>query len=174
MNKLKRSPNEVLCLNCASIFTISTWRKKCPECHQKINMKMYNRIKYIAWGAIYHGYMYPKTYDEDKKKYGYTKYAYMLHSPSELLQFIGIAAISGVIGGVAYDVVKKIASKIKREYDEKGLNEKEDLAYKYSSDQLGDIMKYIERYLCSKSNMNEEEIKIIQQLFKEIENKFTN
>ena len=102
-----------LCFNCASVYKLSNKNKlKCPYCKHCIDIELYKKILSFAKTAVHFGYVYRKKYEEQIQTADEIKTVYCLPDPSAVACFIGVAALSGIIGGAAYDTVKKVISKI--------------------------------------------------------------
>lgn len=104
----------VLCFSCANVFRLKKeMNLTCPECGFTVNLDNYEKLFKYANDAVYFGYCYRKTYEKDFKNEGKITNRYALAPLSEIFIFIGIAAICGIIGGISYDIVKKVISKMK-------------------------------------------------------------
>ena len=107
------SLSQALCSKCASIYTLPRVAEyRCPFCHHHADKVLYEKIFNYAKKAVYYGYSYRKAYEEQILKDGRIAKRYFSPEPAAILCFIGIAALSGIIGGASYDLVKKIISKI--------------------------------------------------------------
>lgn len=99
----------ILCLKCGSINDDSV--SECTDCNKSINYD-YNEIFEYAQKAVYYGYVYRKRYEEDLKINTNLDWRYSLIAPSNLYDFLAIAALSGIVGNIAYDLTKYVAKKI--------------------------------------------------------------
>lgn len=68
-------------------------------------------IRGVGWKAVHDGWNYRLMYEKDLKDKGRIDTYYFLKQYEEVFNFIAVAITSGVIGGFAYDVVKKELSK---------------------------------------------------------------
>lgn len=107
----------ILCLHCA--IAIDGNCTECPNCGVLINLKAYYRILEKINQYILFGYSYRKKYEEQYAETGKIDTKYQLGILSEPFAWVGLAVISGVIGGASWDLVKylskKIASQVKDE-----------------------------------------------------------
>ena len=105
--------SHALCFKCASIYTISSADEyTCPICHYFIDEALYRRILNSAQIAVYYGYDYRKAYEQQLHTDGKIAKKHALFDPLTVACFIGVAALSGIIGGASYDLVKRVIDKI--------------------------------------------------------------
>jgi DNA-directed RNA polymerase subunit RPC12/RpoP len=104
-----------LCFNCAAVYSLSdTSQYKCPYCKHSVDAELYKEVIDYAKTAVHFGYNYRKKYEDQIQTQGEINAHYCLSDPSSILCFIGIAALSGIIGNLSYDIVKKVIGKIIR------------------------------------------------------------
>lgn len=104
-----------ICFNCASLYSLSiTDQYTCPYCKHSFDADFYKEILDYAKTAVYYGYDYRKKYEEQIQAEGKITTRYYLSDPFAIACFIGVAALSGIIGNASYDLVKKAIGKIKR------------------------------------------------------------
>lgn len=104
----------LFCIRCGNIFSSQNQAHiVCPECGFRKDPQGYAEILRYAQEALRFGYLYRKQYEKDYAKRGNLNTRYCLCPASEIFVFLAVSAISGIIGGVSYDVIKKIVSKIK-------------------------------------------------------------
>lgn len=102
-----------LCFKCASIYNLSRVDEyTCPFCHHSVDETVYTRILNYAKTVVYYGYDYRKEYEKQVYTNGKITKKHALFDPATIACFLGIAALSGVIGGSSYDLVKKVINKI--------------------------------------------------------------
>ncbi len=102
-----------LCFNCASVYCLSNADEyTCPYCNHSIDAAFYKRIFDYAKIAVYYGYDYRKKYEEQVQADGKITIKYVLPDPVTVACFLGVAALSGIIGGASYDMVKKVIGRI--------------------------------------------------------------
>ena len=102
-----QKPKMLLCLGCASLYPDSGDDPiTCVRCGHSMERARYNRIAEYAREAARYGHQYRLRYEADGTG---TKYCL---APDEVLSFVAIAALSGIIGSAAYDLVKAVAAKI--------------------------------------------------------------
>ena len=84
----------------------------CPYCGNRESIEEYEIVLNKAREAVHYGWNYRLRYEKDLKEKGRIDTYYFLEQSEEILNFIAVAIASGVIGGFAYDVVKKVITKI--------------------------------------------------------------
>ena len=106
-----------ICLSCANIFTAPIKpQHKCPLCGHVMPRKNYEEIVQAGRDAILFGHIYRSKYEDNyrKNKKGCHYGLSIDYTTLTLLSFIGVAALSGVIGNASYDIVKAIIQRIAR------------------------------------------------------------
>jgi hypothetical protein len=61
---------------------------------------------------LYYGFQYRRIYEKQIETTGKITAEHALADPAALSCFLAVAALSGIIGGVSYDLVKKVVRKI--------------------------------------------------------------
>ena len=102
-----------LCFNCASIYPLTQKAKSiCTACGFEVDKALYDKVVQYAKTSVYYGYNYRKFYEKqieaDRK---ITKGAWAF-DPATVACFLGVAALSGIIGNISYDIVNKAFKKI--------------------------------------------------------------
>ncbi len=104
---MKRN-NLKICFACANFYhELSSKRMVCPYCGHIDNAEEYELILNEAREAVHYGWNYRLKYENDLKEKGRIDTHYFLEEYEEIFNFIAVAIASGVVGGFAYDVVKK-------------------------------------------------------------------
>jgi uncharacterized membrane protein YvbJ len=98
-----------LCLNCATLIDEEAYA--CHSCGRAHDSVRYARLVRTASRYAELGVVYRSRYEAQLRRHGKIIEKYDL-TPPEWLIFISIAALSGIIGNAAYDVVKAIINKI--------------------------------------------------------------
>lgn len=135
-----------LCLNCGEILPRSNEEITCPQCGTSVNASDFDDIFRYAAEAYYYGYQYRVYYER----------AYQSSSPpvkpclafaGEAFVWVMSAMLSGIIGGVTYDVVKKVVIDI-REQSLKRRSEDSsyDALLNVTDDELEVIFQYARDY----------------------------
>jgi hypothetical protein len=101
----------ILCLHCAT--AIDGNDTECPNCGVTTNVKAYYRILEKINQYILFGYSYRKKYEEQ----------YAENGKSEPFAWVGLAVISGLIGGASWDFVKYLSRKIASQFKDEDLSE---------------------------------------------------
>lgn len=96
----------ILCFNCASIFPDNNNRTlNCPVCESSFERDLYLYMISYASEAATFGHAYRVAY-EKLHRCGNLKYTRHQIIVSDIWTFAAVAALSGIIGNIAYDVVK--------------------------------------------------------------------
>lgn len=98
-----------ICFHCASIYEMEDGEILiCPVCGKSIQLSEYERRMQSIRQAVFGGWTCRVRYEdaEDDGKRYYTEQC------SEILNFIAVAALSGVIGNVSTAILKKVYCKI--------------------------------------------------------------
>jgi hypothetical protein len=153
----RKNPEYALCFHCASMYTIpKSGKYVCPYCGLSTSKLQYHSIIEYASNAVYYGYNYRKKYEMQLQKKGKITVRYCLPDPSTIACFIGVAALSGIIGNVSYDLVKKIIQKIlknKLSESNSGSKQKIKLANKI---EINTFIQFIREYHSNEFTTNSE------------------
>lgn len=98
-----------ICFHCASIYEMEDGEiLTCPVCGKSIQFSEYERRMQSIRRAVFGGWTSRVMYEngEDDGKRYYTEQC------GEILNFIAVAAVSGVIGNVSTAILKKVYCKI--------------------------------------------------------------
>ena len=100
-----------ICTQCAAVYEISKEDQVlCPICRSPAETKHYEELINYVQGAIEYGYLYRLEYEEQYEKNAKLSRRYSI-VVSDVLTFCALAALSGIIGGIAYDTVKGVIKK---------------------------------------------------------------
>jgi hypothetical protein len=109
LDQLFSSP--VLCMNCAKLNSrAEALSSICVECNATLDQRIHDDMFRYAFYAARYGYQYRNYYERSNN--GHPTGKPMLGSLDPIFTFIGIAAISGIIGGAAHDLVKHAITRI--------------------------------------------------------------
>lgn len=134
---------------CFSCFSLQTHREGesivCDECMHTQTLSSYLTTQRKAKDAVRHGYLYRIRYENDQKK-KITDKAYSLIDLNEAFDFFAKAVISGIAGNFAYDQIKLLFGKLRKnriliEIDDDRLRR-----FLKSERQQEKFIKYIEEY----------------------------
>lgn len=104
-------PARYLCLHCASVVGPRRSRPAaCPSCGAAWDYKQYDLARTYAGRVARFGVIARRQYE--RSILARPRMRYITPSPSDTLVFVTLAAISGVLGNVAYDIVKTVIRKI--------------------------------------------------------------
>jgi hypothetical protein len=108
--------NQFFCFSCGAIFIAKDEiALSCPDCGFSYDIHNYRKILNYALKVTRFGYCYRRRYEINYDETFKHKIRYYLGPIDQILIFIGVAAISGIIGGASYDLVKRIRNKIRRQ-----------------------------------------------------------
>lgn len=146
----------LICIRCASVYEPSKDELyRCPKCSFVVKKEFYNKLINYAKGAAEYGYIYRLTYEQDYERDKTLSKRYKL-SAEEIWTFCALAALSGIIGNVAYDVLKGATKKIIDQFKSKGdsgdINEIEDVMN--NSDKFDLFIYYLTDYYNGMPNVN--------------------
>lgn len=102
--------NPILCLTCANAFSAEESNNVCPVC-KTASRDSYRRLVRYSELAMRYGYQYRDVYERDLARGPLTRFYSLIDLPP-IFQFLGIAALSGIIGNISYDVLKYVVRKI--------------------------------------------------------------
>lgn len=112
-----------ICFYCASIYEAEDKEVLvCPICGKSISMAEYERIMQGMRQAVFGGWTCRIQYENEKNE----GKRYYTEQCGEILNFVAIAAASGVIGNVSYDIVKKVLNKLKLYVDREKRNREDE------------------------------------------------
>jgi hypothetical protein len=98
----------ILCLSCANTFEHTTReRLKCPICSTEMSRSQYEDFYRYSFQSIRYGYQYRKAISKENSENEKPKQFYLL-PPDQILIYLGLAAVSGIVGNLATDLVKKV------------------------------------------------------------------
>ncbi|PWT78853.1 MAG: hypothetical protein C5B59_00930 [Bacteroidetes bacterium] len=102
-----------LCTNCLSLDVTKIERFiVCNKCSFKKPVVQYNRELEKAKMVVRFGYQYRKRQENDRRLNPKVKRAYYLPELDDIFGFLGLAVLNGVIGGLAYDAIKKMIKQL--------------------------------------------------------------
>ncbi len=149
----QNSLSHALCFKCASIYNLSSADEySCPFCHYSIDEALYRRVLNYAKTAVYYGYDYRKAYEQQMHTDGKIAKKYALLDPVTIACFIGVAALSGIIGGASYDLVKRVIGKIMRSSKEVSDNIGQDKIRVSNETDIKVFIQYVQEFHEGKSS----------------------
>lgn len=145
-----------LCFKCAELYE----GDKCVCCGESYPDN-YEAILERSEQAYEMGVRYRQFFDEQVKSKGKVNCYASLVPPEQWLIFIGVAALSGVIGNATYDLVKSVIKKIIEKAKIEGENK---IADKYDSDEKIEILIIqINEYINSPEKIHPEVLRGIKE-----------
>ena len=134
-----------ICFHCASIYEMEDGKiLTCPVCGKSIQFSEYERRMQSIRQAVFGGWICRVRYEnaEDDGKRYYTEKC------SEILNFIAVAAISGVIGNVSTAILKKVYCKISSYLKRNKRNREDEILIDFleSSEKIKKFSEYISAY----------------------------
>lgn len=106
-----------ICLFCATL--IPRAGRVCRDCGRSHDTQRYQRLAAPATEYAELGVMYRLRYEEQLREHGRIVTLYSLTVPDWLV-FVSLAALSGIIGNVATDIVKRVVARILAQRDDIG------------------------------------------------------
>ena len=137
-----------LCFNCANVYIPKKGHPlfKCPECKAIQSPFKYKKFLSIAHYAFRYGYDYRETYENQFQKDAEIKTHHCLAQAPEYWNFIALAALSGIIGGISYDIVKKVLLKITNKIRQLHLDTKRINKFANHEEEFHKLIRYIEDF----------------------------
>ena len=107
---------------------------------------------------MHFGWTYRLQYEHDLAETGAINTHYYLAECEEIFNFIALAAVSGVVGGFAYDVIKKVISSIADFVKQRGSQEenRKVFALIHDEEKMNKFLQYIDEYYTCFDDINEE------------------
>lgn len=154
-----KSCNLKICFACANIYAGNNAKVLvCPYCGNKVSVEKYELILIEVREAVHYGWNYRLKYEKDLKERGRIDTHYYLEHYEEIFNFIALAAASGIVGGFAYDIVKKVVIKISEFVKQNG-SEKEKskiLSLIDNEEDMKKFLQYIDEYYRCFEDIDEE------------------
>ena len=133
-----------ICFCCGNIYEekdipILTW----PVCGKSICLSNYEKVMKNIRQAVFSGWTCRIQYEnEDSDRRYYTEQC------GEILNFIGVAVASGIIGNLSTDIVKKVINKIGTYLRQNRKNQEDDALIDFleSADKIKRFAEYISAY----------------------------
>ncbi|VVU99848.1 MULTISPECIES: hypothetical protein [Mesonia] len=138
-----------LCTNCGFI-NIDNSTCICTNCSTEIDTKSYSELMTYAGRASKYGYKYRTEYENQVAEFGEVRTQYSLLDPTTYYEWLAAAALSGMVGTVAYDLVKFVAQQIYKQITAKNTvlteSDKSILDLISDNDELIKFSNYIRQY----------------------------
>lgn len=134
----------IYCTKCNNIYKGNNL--KCPFCGY--TNQNYKNIKKRSRDAIYYGYLYRVSYEEQLQLHSNIRTHYSLSSPNIIWEFLAMV----VITGSTYDIVKSIAIKIYKEIKLKLFDKNKLKELIEDKNKLNTFIIYIKEYDENKMN----------------------
>jgi hypothetical protein len=176
---------DYLCLNCGHL-NFNTDTKVCAICHTENDLDRLKFLSDYANRAIHYGYQYRIEYEKQVKTQGEVTVKYSLLNPSTYLEWIGVAALSGVLGNMVYDIVKHVANQVyqklttKQQHTELSTEEKAAMKIIGDNATLNKFIVYIQQYYKGMPNIDKKaeeciiEEEMIHSITDDLENEMYN
>lgn len=158
-----------ICTNCGIINEVNK-DLTCHSCGNKTDKEFYSKLKNYAHRAVYYGYDYRVAYEKQFKEDGDIKILHSLLDPSSYYELIAIAVLSGMVGNLAYDLAKSVATQIWKRLTTKKKEEKlekeEELVLEIvsSNQKLNEFTMYVQAYY---KNLKNVQIKVKHAILEE-------
>ncbi len=144
----------VLCLECAALFKpAQSGTYQCPNCGNKFSLRtLLNRTK-LASDAVRFGYQYRIVYEEHLEEEGPWKHHTLPLLP-EIVEWVVLAAISGMIGGASWDLAKHVVAKLRTQIaTEPELRELDQAKLILNDEEFGKLLVYVADFLKGMENV---------------------
>ncbi len=148
-----------LCLECGHINEDNP-ELICRPCQTPLNKELYELLVNYSNLAVTYGYDYRIQYEKQVKEHGKIIAKYSLVSPTNYYEWLAAAALSGLVGSMAYDLVKYVAKQIYATLNEKRktieLEHKENEIFEIVADPavLNKFVTYIQSYYNGSANID--------------------
>lgn len=152
--------NLKICLSCANIYACESGSAEiwtCPACGTEIRADTYEPIMREARDAVQFGWNYRRRYERDLRERGRIDTHYSLAPYDEILSFIALAVISGIVGGASYDAAKAALRKILDFAGQKGRRGEESRIFSLidNREDMELFLRYIDEYYTSFDEIDE-------------------
>lgn len=151
--------NLKICFACATIYEGNGGQfLVCPNCGHRVSRAQYESILQDARDAMHFGWTYRLQYEHDLAEEGAISTHYYLEECEEIFNFIALAAVSGIVGGFAYDVIKKVISSIADFVKQRGSQEenRKIFALIHDEEKMDKFLQYIDEYYTCFDDIDEE------------------
>ena len=111
----KKRENMLVC--CPICFgPVKTKELKCPNCRSVISNEMLETLRDNAFEVTVYGWSYRREYENAAQKgnihEGEISIRYAIQPPADWLTYLGSIVLASIIGGLSYDVFKRVLAKI--------------------------------------------------------------
>ena len=140
---------EKICFACATIYEAQNADVLvCPHCGHQVSLKEYEKILNNVRAAVHYGWNYRLAYEKQLQEDGEIHTYYYLAPYEEIINYVALAIASGIIGGFAYDVVKKVISKISEFAKNSGRNQDTEKLFALieNEENMKKFMLYMDEY----------------------------
>lgn len=156
-----------LCIQCGHINNNESFI--CSNCTCKINNEDYERLRQYANRAVQYGYKYRIEYERQILQNGKINVKYSLLEPELWYEWLAMAALGGIVGNYATDLInyvgKQIVHILKDKENESQLSEseKEIINIVQDNKEVNRFNIYINNYYCQSNRINEKVNKAIRE-----------
>ncbi|MEQ8715694.1 MAG: hypothetical protein RIC80_21935 [Cyclobacteriaceae bacterium] len=139
-----------ICTNCGRINENDSF--KCSNCGELINREHYHQLLDYSKRALRYGYVYRQTYEDQVNTHGEITIKYSLTDPSTYYEWLVVAALSGLVGTLAVEIVKFVGKQIlnilrkKEQHQPLDKDEKQLINFVSDNAQLNQFTIYIQNY----------------------------
>lgn len=137
-----------ICFQCACVFPQkSNMTIECPDCHYQADPQTYENLLAYATDAVNYGYHYRLLY-ENEYEYDTSLSTRASILVEEIWTFCALAALSGIIGNAAYDLLKTVILKIVGQFKQKNDSHQVEQIIKILEDptQFELLMRYLKDF----------------------------
>lgn len=138
-----------LCPSCASFHLHKSSLLVCEKCGFQIRKHDYKIIMDYSKYVFQYGYRYRELYENQVANIGEIGPKFCFTDQATIYAFLGVAALSGVVGNLAYDIVKAASKKIIYNFN-KLMEEEADIR----DDEIEKIFKNFEEFINNFSSID--------------------
>lgn len=152
--------SDYICPQCATFNVRTQKTSECLNCGSSISKRHLRLVHDYAKYVYTYGHMYRSRYQDQVDNTGEVGIKFAI-TPDSIYHYIGLAMLSGVVGNIAWEVVKTAAKKIVVSYNSR-FNENKEL----SDQELHEIFRSFEIFLKHMDDMNEDvKAAIFEEIF---------
>ncbi|MGI9048337.1 MAG: hypothetical protein ACR2GU_02995 [Rubrobacteraceae bacterium] len=155
----------VLCLNCAAVFEAAQSETYiCPNCDYEFDLEtLLNRPK-LASNAVHFGYQYRTVYEGEHEEGPRAHYSLLLLH--EIVEWVALAVISGLIGGASTELAKRAIAKLRKQVaEEPELRDLDEAKLVLDEEEFKKLTLYVVDFLNGMENVPQEvKVSIIEEM----------
>lgn len=145
----------VLCLNCATVFEAAqSATYTCPNCDYGFDLETLLKRTKLAGNAVHFGYQYRTVYEEAEEG---PRAHYSLLLLHEIVEWVVLAVVSGLIGGASTELAKRAIAKIRKQVaEEPKLRDLDEAKLVLDEEEFKKLTLYVVDFLNGMENVPQE------------------